>query len=122
MNRERMERLVEALESNTYTQIRNISHRDGCFCAVGVAYNIMVEEGHGYWEGSLFKAKTGEWGLTSNIGSYYGVHSLIAYYQGRALNIIKLNDLYQLTLPEIGALLRETHLEEAPNNSTKERT
>jgi hypothetical protein len=54
MNRERMDRYLEALRSGRYKQCRKAFNKnEDEFCAIGVGLDLMVREGLGTWEPSI---------------------------------------------------------------------
>ena len=98
-------KLVEALESGEYTQIRHWLKKRGCFCVIGVAYEIS---GLGEWE-SLSGGSAHIYKFEDGSEALLGVKEPLAEYYKLDPDdlLMHQNDTEGKTFKEIAAEIRE---------------
>lgn len=110
VNRENMEKWIEALESGKHEQVRcAIKTTDGAMCAMGVGVHVALENGmKGNWEDIRWFEMSKFYG----IGVRYGINVSLKPDDSGSLNVVSANDHHGQDFWTIAQRLRETYLKD----------
>lgn len=107
MNKERMKPFIDALNSDEYTQIKDVYRNQNCFCAVGVAADVAMKNGCGIrWgkDGTIWEdmiVDSNGYADLKTLFEWYGIDEVDHNY------IVMWNDQGGYTFNDIAKMLTE---------------